>query len=224
MSILKLSKIDYNVGERKILNNINLRIEKGELISIVGKSGSGKSTLLKMIGDLIIASSGDIYFKGSNYEKIEPTELRKKVSYCVQVPILFGEIVKDNFDFVFSVRNEKYNSKIVNRLLHQFDIPKEYLKKKIETLSGGEKQRIALIRNLLFKPEILLLDEVTSALDDINTKIVEKYIKNLNKQGVTIIWITHSNSQSFDIFHKRIVMEQGTIKQIELLEKHNLAI
>ncbi|MGL5633560.1 MAG: ABC transporter ATP-binding protein [Sarcina sp.] len=211
--------MNYVVEKRKILKDINLKIEKGELISIVGKSGCGKSTLLKVIGDLITATKGNIYFEDFNYKKINPIELRKEISYCVQTPVLFGKIVKDNFEFVFSIRKKKYNSLYVKELLDAFELSEEYLEQQIENLSGGERQRIALIRNLLFRPKILLLDEVTSGLDSYNTKIIEDYIEMLNKKGVTIIWVTHDEMQSVSIFNKRIKMERGQIKLIEILKK-----
>ncbi|MGL5765725.1 MAG: ABC transporter ATP-binding protein [Sarcina sp.] len=211
--------MNYVVEKRKILKDINLKIEKGELISIVGKSGCGKSTLLKVIGDLITATKGNIYFEDFNYKKINPIELRKEISYCVQTPVLFGKTVKDNFEFVFSIRKKKYNSLYVKELLDAFELSEEYLEQQIENLSGGERQRIALIRNLLFRPKILLLDEVTSGLDSYNTKIIEDYIEMLNKKGVTIIWVTHDEMQSVSIFNKRIKMERGQIKLIEILKK-----
>lgn len=216
--ILNLLKVNYVVEKRNILSDINLNIKKGDLVSIVGKSGCGKSTLLKVISDLITATNGDIYFEDLNYKNINPIELRKKVSYCVQIPVLFGQTVKDNFEFSFSIRNELYDCLRVKELLEEFALSEEYLDKKIENLSGGEKQRIALIRNILFKPKVLLLDEVTSGLDSSNTKIIEEYVQKLNKDGVTIIWVTHNERQSISIFNKRVRMKNGFIETIEILK------
>ncbi|MGL5150129.1 MAG: ATP-binding cassette domain-containing protein [Clostridium sp.] len=87
--------------------------------------------------------------------------------------------------------------------------------KNINLLSGGEKQRVSIIRNLIFTPKILLLDEATSALDNQNSKNFENYIKELNLSGVTILWITHNLSQSTSIFNKRITLENGRLIKME---------
>ncbi len=97
-------------------------------------------------------------------------------------------------------------------------MPIEFLAKEVKNLSGGEKQRLSLIRSLLFKPEILLLDEITAALDVENTKIVEKVIKSLNNEGITVLWVTHNPEQSRKLANKRITIENGRVKNIELLD------
>ncbi|MTK11130.1 MAG: ATP-binding cassette domain-containing protein, partial [Clostridiaceae bacterium] len=98
-----------------------------------------------------------------------------------------------------------------------FNMSTDYLEKDTINLSGGEKQRISLIRSLIFKPEVLLLDEVTSALDVDNTKIVENIINNLNEEGVTILWITHNPEQSRKYANKILTIENGSLKSLEVL-------
>jgi putative ABC transport system ATP-binding protein len=93
-----------------------------------------------------------------------------------------------------------------------------YINHKVQNLSGGEKQRIALIRTLIFKPEVLLLDEVTSALDKENADIVENVIKKLNDTGTTILWITHNEKQSKKYANKLLTIENGNIKSLEVLK------
>ena len=94
----------------------------------------------------------------------------------------------------------------------------DYLHYEIQNLSGGEKQRIALIRTMLFEPEILLLDEVTSALDAENTELVEKAILNLNQQGITILWVTHNDEQSRKYANKLLTIEDGQIQSLEVIK------
>lgn len=215
MSILSLKKIYYKSGEKDILKDISLDIDKGECISIVGSSGSGKSTFLKMLSDLISASGGNIYFNGKDYKEYNPIELRRLVSYCVQIPVLFGKTVYDNLKFPFEIRGEKVDNDKIRKLLKAFNLGEDTLNQKIELLSGGEKQRVAIIRNLIYLPEILLLDEVTSALDEQNSSIVENYIREINNMGVTVIWVTHNEKQSRSIFTKRITMSEGQILDME---------
>ncbi|MGL5328136.1 MAG: ABC transporter ATP-binding protein, partial [Peptostreptococcaceae bacterium] len=172
MSILSIKDIYYSSDNLDILNGISIDIEKGDCISIIGESGSGKSTLMKICSDLISISKGDILYNGKSYKEYNPLELRKKISYCVQIPYLFGRNVYENLEFPFKIRHEKMDKPKVIDLLNKFKLDKSYLEKDINSLSGGEKQRISLIRNLVYTPQILLLDEVTSSLDNENTKIV----------------------------------------------------
>ncbi len=215
--ILKLDNIEYSSNGVHILKGINLEITKGDCISIVGKSGSGKSTLLKIMADLIEVSKGTLIFKEKNYNEYEPMELRRKISYCIQEPQLFGKVVSENLEYPFNIRKVEVNYNLIGNLLEKFNLQKDILDKDILSLSGGEKQRISIIRNLIFTPEVILLDESTSALDGENTKLVENYIEALNSQGVTVIWITHSEKQSKSIFNKRIIIDNGEIERIEVL-------
>lgn len=217
MNILSIKDVFYNMGDLEILKGISFDIEKGDCISIVGQSGSGKSTLLKVCADMIPITSGNIYFNGKCYTSYNPIELRKKISYCLQTPELFGKSVCENLEFPFKIRKEQVNKQRIVKLLERFNIDESFLDKDIISLSGGEKQRISIIRNLLYTPDIILLDEATSALDLENVKIVEEYVQELNDLGVTVLWITHSMEQSEKIFNKRITISEGKIKCMEVL-------
>lgn len=217
MIILDIKDLYYSSGDKEILKGVSLSIAKGDCISIVGESGSGKSTLLKICGDLISITKGDIYFKGVNYKEQDPLDLRRRISYCIQLPYLFGDNVYDDLAFPFIVRKLKVNRKRMIELLTSFNLAEEYLEKKTASLSGGEKQRISIIRSLIFTPEILLLDEATSALDSENADKVQEYIYKLNKEGVTVLWVTHNIEQSGSIFNKRISLSNGQISGVEEL-------
>ena len=125
--------------------------------------------------------------------------------------------VCENLEFPFKIRKEKVNKQRIVKLLERFNIDESFLDKDIISLSGGEKQRISIIRNLLYTPDIILLDEATSSLDLENAKIVEEYVQELNDLGVTVLWITHSMEQSEKIFNKRITISEGKIKCMEVL-------
>ena len=217
MNILSIKDVFYNMGDLEILKGISFDIEKGDCMSIVGQSGSGKSTLLKLCADMIPITSGNIYFNGKCYTRYNPIELRKKISYCLQTPELFGKSVCENLEFPFKIRKEKVNKQRIVKLLERFNIDESFFDKDIISLSGGEKQRISIIRNLLYTPDIILLDEATSSLDLENAKIVEEYVQELNDLGVTVLWITHSMEQSEKIFNKRITISEGKIKCMEVL-------
>lgn len=217
MSILKLDNINYKLDNTEILKDINLEISKGDCISLIGPSGSGKSTLLKLCSSLISPTEGKILFNSKDFYDYDVIMLRREISYCVQMPILFGNTVLDNLKFPFEIRKKDFDENRVISLLNEFNLSKDYLYKEVANLSGGEKQRISLIRNLIFTPKILLLDEATSALDPKNAELVENIIKNLNLKGVTVLWVTHNIEQSNSIFNKRLTVSLGKIIKEEAL-------
>ena len=218
MSLLEFQNVSFYDDDKIILKNILVSIEKDDFISIVGPSGSGKSTFLKLCSHLISPTNGNIIFKGKNFTDYSPTELRKSIAYCFQTPYLFGDTVMENINFPFFIRNVKIDHQKVNDLFPMFHMTTDYLNKNTKNLSGGEKQRIALIRSLLFKPEILLLDEITSALDVENAKTVENVIASLNNEGITILWITHNLEQSRRYANKLLTIENSEVRSLEVLK------
>lgn len=218
MSLVDFQNVTYVNDNKIILKNISVNVNSGDFISVVGPSGSGKSTFLKLCAQLISPTEGDIVYKSKSYVEYSPVEWRKSIGYCFQTPYLFGDTVMDNLKFPYSIRSKKIDLKRVEELFSIFKLKSDCLDNKVKNLSGGEKQRIALIRTLLFKPEILLLDEVTSALDVDNTLIVEKVIQSLNEEGITILWITHNPVQSKKYSNKVISMENGEIRSLEVLK------
>lgn len=218
MSLLEFCNVSFKNDNELIINNLSINIKSGDFISIVGPSGSGKSTFLKLCSHLYSPSKGKIFFKGKDLMDFNPTDLRKSICYCFQTPYLFGKDVMDNITFPFKFRNMPIDIDKISDLFNLFSMDKDFLHKEITNLSGGEKQRIALIRSLIFKPEILLLDEVTSALDVDNTKIVEDVINKLNKAGMTILWITHNPIQSRKYANKIVTIENGSLKSLEVLK------
>ena len=217
MTQLKFENVFYRDGEKTILDNLSLEVEKGDYISIMGPSGSGKSTFLKLCCHLISPTEGKILFNGSDVMQQDPIDLRKEICYCFQTPILFGDTVEDNLSFAYSIRKQAIDHERVNFLFSKFDMSPDYMKHDIKTLSGGEKQRIALIRTLLFKPNVLLLDEVTSALDVDNTRIVENAVRAMNQEGITILWVTHNPEQGKKQANKLLTIENGKIASLEVL-------
>ncbi|MBV4419858.1 ATP-binding cassette domain-containing protein [Clostridium tyrobutyricum] len=218
MSLLEFKNVSYISNNKSILKDISVGIDCGDFISVVGPSGSGKSTLFRLCCQLISPSNGNIFYKEIPYTEFDPIELRRQVAYCFQIPSLFESTVMDNLKFPFSIRNKRVDSTIIKKLLEDFKMDSEYLPRSINNLSGGESQRISLIRTLIFPPKILLLDEVTSALDEKNTFIVENIIKSLNEEGITILWITHNSEQSKRYANKILSIENGKLKSLEVIK------
>ena len=214
MSILSLTDISYQVEQRLILNKVNLEVQAGDFLTLTGPSGGGKSTLLKIIASLISPSDGEIIFQGQNQRDYEITTYRQLVSYCFQQPSLFGQTVADNLQFPFVIRNEASSQVQIEQALTKVNLPTSYLNKNITELSGGEKQRVALLRNTMFLPKILLLDEVTVGLDARSIEIVHQFIKQLwQEAGLTIIQITH-NQAELSQAAKVLWLEEGSLSDV----------
>lgn len=208
MDIIELNKVSYQVEDKQILKEIDLHVAEGQRITLTGPSGSGKSTILKLVASLISPTQGQINFQGKDVAQLDPISYRRQVSYCFQQPSLFGTTVTDNLRFPFELRDEPFNQQQAVELLWKVDLDESYLNKKIETLSGGEKQRVALIRNLLFPPKVLLLDEVTTGLDENSKAIVHKLIRNYHQEGTTILEVTHDATE-LDLSNHLITIKEG---------------
>lgn len=194
--LLVLEGIHYQIDEQVILDAVSFTLKPGEFKLITGPSGCGKSTLLKIVSSLLSPTRGNITFNGKNIDDVAPEEYRKQVSYCFQTPALFGDTVYDNLALPYQIRKLKPDEKRMCQDLAQLALPDSMLKKGINELSGGEKQRISLIRNLQFMPKVLLLDEVTSALDEDNKRNVNELIHHLvAEQGLGVLWVTHDKDE-----------------------------
>lgn len=193
--IFEVKDLSYQVGETRILKHITLDIEKGKYLTVVGPSGSGKSTLMRILASMISPSSGEVLFSGKNINSFEPTEYRQEVSYAFQQPTLFGKTVRENLEFPFEVRKQEFDEEKVLSYLEMVNLNQTYIDKSVNDVSGGEKQRIALLRNLIFPPQVLITDEVTAGLDVENKAIVHDMLKQFNQRGLTILRVTHDESE-----------------------------
>ena len=190
--LLTVEKVGYQAGGAQILNDISLTLNAGEFTLITGPSGCGKSTLLKIISSLISPGHGEITFDGKKITHYSPEEYRQQVSYCAQTPSLFGETVADNLLFPWTLRRKTADRRQLVKELERFSLAESMLDQPVTKLSGGEKQRISLIRHLQFLPQVLLLDEITSALDEQNKRQVNDIIHHyVRDKGLAVLWVTH---------------------------------
>lgn len=191
-------KSEYN--EKLVLNGLNLNVYPGEYISIMGRSGSGKSTLLNLLGLLILPSEGNLFFEGKNTAELWKDELadirRRRIGFIFQDFDLIESITAMNNILVAGLLEKKPYDEIHTRALklaEKLDISKDLLKKYPHELSGGEKQRVAIIRALINNPDLILADEPTGNLDGKSEKLVasllDKVSKDLNK---SIVLVTHN--------------------------------
>lgn len=212
-TILQLNNLSFKANQKEIIKNVNLTVNEGDFLTIMGPSGSGKSTLLKLIGWQIDATSGSIQFKGKNISEYNPMDYRKEVSYFFQNAVLFGKTVRDNLAFPAEIREEEFDENRALIGLKEVQLPTDYLTKEIHELSGGERQRVALIRNMMYPPKVLLMDEVTSSLDQENRQNILNYVKKLNEQNkTTILWVTH-NQEEIDASNRLIKIIDGKLEE-----------
>ena len=195
-AILRLDNVGFQADGVTILNEMSFQLRAGEFKLITGPSGCGKSTLLKIIASLLSPTAGSIFFAGKNINDLTPETYRQQVSYCAQTPALFGDSVYDNLVFPWQIRHQQPDPNALVADLLRFGLAENTLEKSINELSGGEKQRVSLIRNLQFLPQVLLLDEITSALDESNKTNVNEIIhRYTSEKNIAVLWVTHDSNE-----------------------------
>ena len=228
--MLEIKNLKKNFGNKKVLKGISLSINQGEIVGIIGPSGCGKSTLLRCINFLEMPTSGKIYFENELIDNDkEITFLRKKVGMVFQQFNLFENMtVLDNLILApvkLNVMEKNKAIKEARRLLKKIDLAD---KEKFypSELSGGQKQRIAIIRTLLMKPELILFDEPTSALDPEMIGEVTNLMREIAKDGITMMIVSHEMNFIKNFCTRVIyleggkVLEDGTSKDIFEKPKH----
>lgn len=211
MEILTVKEVGLKVGDEIILKNISFSLKEGELVGVLGPSGSGKSSLFKLLNRLRTPTSGEIYYRGKNLSEYDPIKLRREIGYVLQKPYLFGQKVLEDLTYPFHLRQEKPDLSLIYHYLDRANLKEDILTKRPVELSGGEAQRISLIRSLLVRPRVLLLDEITSALDSENTKIIlELVYREKEEKNLTVLAITH-NQEAY-AFQKVLYLVRGEVK------------
>lgn len=190
--LLDVQDVAFSVGDRQLLKPLSLQLYQGDCVLLTGPSGSGKSTFLKILASLITPTSGQLFFRNSDITTLRAEVYRQQVSYCFQTPQLFGQTVYDNLALPWQIRRQKPQRDKLVAALESVNLSPDMLNKPVEQLSGGEKQRVGLLRNLQFMPEVLLLDEVTSALDEENRLSVLSLINRIAaEEKVAVVRISH---------------------------------
>ncbi len=216
MEILEIKHLEKNFGKNKVLKDINFKVEKGQVVSIIGSSGSGKSTLLRCINGLEEKTSGDVIFEGKNiFEgRVDLRKVRTKMAMVFQSFNLYENLtVLENCTIgpikVLKMKKEeaeelaKKNLEDVGMIKYQNARPRQ--------LSGGQKQRVAIARSLTMKPDVMLFDEPTSALDPEMVGEVLDIMKKLAEKGMTMIVVTHEMEFARDVSTKVLFMDKGVI-------------
>ena len=219
--MIKVQNLNKSFNKNEVLKDINLEINKGEVVAIIGPSGSGKSTLLRCMNLLETPSNGKVIFEGKEltHKNINLNELRQKMGMVFQ-----------NFN-LFPHKTVLENVILAPKLLKKVDLKKleiegKALLKKVgleekanaypSQLSGGQKQRVAIARALAMHPDVILFDEPTSALDPEVVYEVLKVMKDLAKEGMTMVVVTHEMGFAKDVGDKVIFMADGYVVESEI--------
>jgi len=213
--MLEIKDLKKNFGNKKVLKGINLTINDGERIGIIGPSGCGKSTFLRSLNMLEVPTSGKVILNNDTIDLNDNlSDLRKKVGMVFQQFNLFNNMtVLDNIILApvkQGLMSKNDATKEAIRLLKKIDLEDKKLNYPRE-LSGGQRQRIAIIRALIMKPDIMLFDEPTSALDPEMIGEVTKLMREIAKNGMTMVIVSHEMSFIKDFCTRVIFMDEGNI-------------
>lgn len=205
-------------GGKKAVNNVNLKIAKGEFICFIGPSGCGKTTTMKMINRLIEPSAGKIFIDGENIMDQDPVELRRKIGYVIQQIGLFPHMtIQQNISLVPKLLKwpEQQRKERARELLKLVDMGPEYVDRYPHELSGGQQQRIGVLRALAAEPPLILMDEPFGALDPITRDSLQEEFKKLQKTlHKTIVFVTHDMDEAIKLADRIVILKAGEIVQV----------
>lgn len=213
--IIELNNISKSFGDKVILDDVSIRVKKGEFVTLLGPSGCGKTTLLRLLAGFGQADKGEIRINGNDYTDVPP-HLRP-VNTVFQKYALFPHLdVYENIAFGLKLQKVPENEidKRVRRVLKMVSMT-DYEDRDVDSLSGGQQQRVAIARAIANQPAVLLLDEPLAALDLKMRKDMQIELKEMHKKlGITFIYVTHDQEEALTLSDTIIVMNEGKIQQI----------
>jgi tungstate transport system ATP-binding protein len=215
MAFLEVRSLSKSIGPAKVLHEINLTVERGEILGLIGPTGSGKTTLLRLINLLDEPSAGSILFGGtevSGRPEKEALAARRKMAMVFQKPVMFRASVEENVSYGLRMRGrqERFEKIRVKEVLEMVGLS-GYESRDANTLSGGEMQRIALARALILQPELLLLDEPTANLDPGSAASIDSLLRSLAGSRTAVILATHNMEQCRKLAGRVAVLQAGRL-------------
>ena len=221
--MIEFKNVKKSYKNKVILDDFNLKIDKGNLVVLIGSSGCGKTTLLKMINRLIETTSGEILIDGKNIKDIDPIQLRRSIGYVIQQTGLFPHMtVKENIEIIPKLmgKSEEEIDKKTEELLNMVGLDyEEYIDRYPAELSGGQQQRIGVARAFAADAEIILMDEPFSALDPITRTELQEQLFNIQREyKKTIVFVTHDMDEALNLADKICIIRNGKILQYDTPE------
>ena len=217
--MIEYKNVVLRYTEKDVLRDVNLRIEDGEFMVLVGPSGSGKTTMLKMLNRILEPTDGNIYMDGKRIKDYDERDLRLSTGYVLQAIALFPNLtVFDNIALVPEMKGWSHDKirRRTEEFLAKVGLPaSDYADRLPSELSGGEQQRVGIVRAMIGQPKILLMDEPFSALDAISRKQLQALTKELHKEfGMTTIFVTHDTDEALKLGDRIAVLQEGEIVQV----------
>ena len=217
--MIEYKNVVLRYTDKDILKDVNLRIEDGEFMVLVGPSGSGKTTMLKMVNRLLEPTDGNIYMDGKRIKDYDERDLRLSTGYVLQAIALFPNLtVFENIALVPEMKGWSHDKirRRTEEFLAKVGLPaSDYADRLPSELSGGEQQRVGIVRAMIGQPKILLMDEPFSALDAISRKQLQTLTKDLHKElGMTTIFVTHDTDEALKLGDRIAVLQDGEICQV----------
>jgi branched-chain amino acid transport system ATP-binding protein len=212
-SLLSVSNLEVAYGNIPALRGIDLDVNKGEIVTLIGANGAGKTTTLRTISGLLKPKTGDVTYDGRTITGIKPHVITAMgVSHVPEGRGIFANLtVNDNLELGAYLRKDKIKQSEYERIFTLFPVLKERIKQSAGTLSGGEQQMLAISRALMSKPQVLLLDEPSLGLAPQMVQTIFRVIKEINAEGTTILLVEQNAHMALVTAHRGYVMETGRI-------------
>ncbi len=210
MRVLEARNLTSGYGETDILHDVSIKLDEKEIVSIIGPNGAGKSTLLKTIFGILRPSRGVVQLKDEEITGLSPDRIvRKEMSYVPQVDNVFSSLtIQENLEMGAFVRTDDYRDRL-QEVYTLFPLLKERRNQKVGSLSGGERQMVAMGRALMLDPKVLLLDEPSASLAPLLVEMIFEKIVDINKTGVAIVVVEQNARETLKISHRGYVLAMG---------------
>jgi branched-chain amino acid transport system ATP-binding protein len=212
-AILSVNQLRVAYGEIEALHGIDLEVNEGEIVTLIGANGAGKTTTLRTISGLLKPKHGTVHFHGNDITGVKPHVITAKgISHVPEGRGIFANLtVSDNLELGAYLRKDKVSKQEYDRIFTLFPIIKERLKQNAGTLSGGEQQMLAISRALMSKPQVMLLDEPSLGLAPQLVQTIFRVIREINAEGTTILLVEQNAHMALVTAHRGYVMETGRI-------------
>ena len=220
-TIVRFSSVRYEINGAVIIDDLDLDIEKGEILVLLGESGCGKTTTLRLINRLIEPTSGEVLVEGKATTEWDAVELRRRVGYVLQDGGLFPHMtIRENAGIVLKLQRAENGAPRADQMLDLVKLdPAKFGDRFPHELSGGQRQRVGVARALASDPELLLLDEPFGALDAITrTELQKEFARLVRELGKTAIFVTHDLHEAMLLGSRIALMEKGRVVLIDTAE------
>jgi branched-chain amino acid transport system ATP-binding protein len=212
-SLLTIRGVEVGYGTIPALHGIDLEVNKGEIVTLIGANGAGKTTTLRTISGLLKPKKGEVHFNGAEITGVKPHIITARgISHVPEGRGIFANLtVQDNLELGAYLRKDKVQKSEYDRIFALFPVLRERIKQNAGTLSGGEQQMLAISRALMSKPTVLLLDEPSLGLAPQMVQTIFRVIREINAEGTTILLVEQNAHMALVTAHRGYVMETGRI-------------